>query len=137
MLALDLKPDDLIRMAQKSNEMSYTQLRRYVEKVTAEGYDATTYKVDMYGKLAFPFICVIMALTGAATGMRGFVKNNLPVGIAVGVVFCFFVLVCFRVYRVTGICQNSAAHGGGMGEQPGFSMPGIYLSDPDGIMPML
>ncbi|WP_321495554.1 LPS export ABC transporter permease LptG [uncultured Desulfobacter sp.] len=88
-ISLALKPDDLVRMAQKTNEMSYTELRRYVAKVTAEGYDATTYKVDMYGKLAFPFICVIMALTGAATGMRGFVKNNLPVGIAVGVGFCF------------------------------------------------
>ncbi|MGD9826858.1 LPS export ABC transporter permease LptG [Desulfobacter sp.] len=88
-VSLDLKPDDLDRMTQRSDEMSYSELRRYVEKVTAEGYDATTYKVDMYGKLAFPFICVIMALTGAATGMRGFVKTNLPVGIAVGVGFCF------------------------------------------------
>ncbi|MGM0655256.1 MAG: LPS export ABC transporter permease LptG [Thermodesulfobacteriota bacterium] len=88
-IALDLNPDDLGRMAKKTNEMSYTELRRYVEKVTAEGYDATTYKVDMHGKLAFPFICVIMALTGAATGMRDFVKTNLPLGIAVGVGFCF------------------------------------------------
>ncbi len=30
-----------------------------------------------------------MALTGAATGMRSFVKNNLPVAIALGVVTCF------------------------------------------------
>ncbi|WP_320041009.1 LPS export ABC transporter permease LptG [uncultured Desulfobacter sp.] len=86
---LNLNPEDLGRMAKKTNEMSYTELRRYVQKVSAEGYDATTYKVDMYGKLAFPFICVIMALTGAATGMRGFVKTNLPVGIAVGMGFCF------------------------------------------------
>jgi lipopolysaccharide export system permease protein len=88
-ITLDLNPDDLGLVAQKTNEMSYTELRGYVEKVTAEGYDATTYKVDMYGKLAFPFICVIMALTGAATGMRRFVKTNLPVGIAVGMGFCF------------------------------------------------
>ena len=86
---LDLNPDDLGRMTKKTNEMSYTELRRYVEKVTGEGYDATTYKVDMHGKLAFPFICVIMALTGAATGMRNFVKSNLPVGIAMGIGFCF------------------------------------------------
>lgn len=88
-VTLALNPDDLGRLAKKTNEMSYTELRRYVEKVTAEGYDATTYKVDMHGKLAFPFICVIMALTGAATGMKGFVRTNLPVGIAVGVGFCF------------------------------------------------
>jgi len=89
-IALDIKPDDLGRMAQKSDEMSFAELRGYVKKVTAEGYDATTYKVDMNGKLAFPFICVIMALTGAATGMRSFVKTNLPLAIAVGVVICLF-----------------------------------------------
>jgi len=94
-MALGLEPGDLVRMARKTNEMSYTSLRRYVDKVTAEGYDATTYKVDMYGKLAFPFICVIMALAGAATGMRGFVKTNLPVGIAVGVGFCFLYWFAF------------------------------------------
>ena len=104
------------RIAKKTNEMSFTELRRYVGKVTAEGYDATTYKVDMHGKLAFPFICVIMALTGAATGMRTFVKTNLPVGIAVGVGFCFFVLVCLRVYGLFGLCKDFAAGGGRLGE---------------------
>jgi lipopolysaccharide export system permease protein len=89
-MALDLKPEDLGKMTVKTNEMSYGDLRRYVAKVTAEGYDATTYRVDMVGKLAFPFICVIMALTGAATGMRSFVKTNLPAAIGLGVVICFF-----------------------------------------------
>ena len=86
---LKLAPEDLGELAMKTDEMSFSELRAYVRKVTNEGYDATTYRVDMYGKLAFPFICVIMALTGAATGMRAFVKTNLPVGIALGVVICF------------------------------------------------
>jgi len=88
-VALKIEPEDLGAMAKKSDEMSYSELSHYVEKVASEGYDATTYKVDMNGKLAFPFICVIMALAGAATGMRSFVKTNLPVAIALGVVICF------------------------------------------------
>ena len=88
-MALNLAPDDLGELAMKTDEMSFSELWAYVRKVTSEGYDATTYRVDMNGKLAFPFICVIMALTGAATGMRSFVKTNLPVGIAIGVVICF------------------------------------------------
>ncbi len=88
-VAIDIEPEDLGRMTPKTNEMSYFQLKDYVKKVTDEGYDATTYRVDMHGKLSFPFICVIMALVGAATGMRNFVKTNLPAGIAVGVGFCF------------------------------------------------
>lgn len=97
---LAIKPGDLGQMTLKSNEMSFAELRRYVAKVSSEGYDATTYEVDMNGKLAFPFICVIMALTGAATGMRSFVKTNLPVAIAVGVV------ICFLYWFVFGFCVS-------------------------------
>lgn len=99
-MTLDIEPEDLGRVAQKSVEMSFSELRAYVKKVVAEGYDATTYKVDMNGKLAFPFICVIMALTGAATGMRSFVKTNLPAAIALGVVICFF------YWFVYGFCMS-------------------------------
>lgn len=99
-VVLDFKPEDLGRVALKSDEMGFFGLRRYVAKVTAEGYDATTYRVDMHGKIAFPFICVIMALTGAATGMRSFVKTNLPVAIALGVV------ICFMYWFVFGFCVS-------------------------------
>lgn len=83
------KPEDLGEIVKKSNEMSYYELKEYVQKVEAEGYDAVTYIVDLNGKIAFPFICIIMVLTGAATGMRSFAKENLPVSIAAGVVIAF------------------------------------------------
>ncbi len=85
-IPLAFKPDDLETVAKKSEEMSFSELRKYVKKVKAEGYDATPYEVDLNGKIAFPFICIIMVLTGAATGMRSFAKRNLPMTIALGVV---------------------------------------------------
>ena len=75
--------------------MSFFELKAYVQKVEAEGYDPTTYRVDMNGKIAFPFICIIMALTGAATGMRSFAKNNMPLAIAIGVVICFLYWIMY------------------------------------------
>lgn len=91
----DLDPEDLGEYVTKSDEMSFFELKDYVAKVESEGYDATTYKVDMYGKIAFPFICIIMSLIGAATGMRRFVRTNLPVAIAVGVVISFFYWILY------------------------------------------
>jgi lipopolysaccharide export system permease protein len=85
-IPLTFKPEDLETVAKKSEEMSFSELRKYVRKVKTEGYDATPYEVDLNGKIAFPFICIIMVLTGAATGMRSFAKRNLPVTIAIGVV---------------------------------------------------
>jgi len=88
-IPLAFKPEDLSAVAKKSEEMSFFELRNYVKKVKEEGYDATTYEVDLDGKIAFPFICIIMALTGAGTGMRSFAKENLPMTIALGVVIAF------------------------------------------------
>ena len=92
---LDIQPEDLEAIAKKSEEMSFTELSRYISKIESEGYDATTYRVDLYGKIAFPFICVIMILAGATTGMKSFVKENLPAGIAVGIVFAFLYWVMY------------------------------------------
>lgn len=90
-----VEPEDLGEISKKSNEMSFFELNDYVVKIEQEGYDARTYRVDLYGKIAFPFICIIMILTGAATGMRTFARNNLPVAIATGVVIAFFYWVMY------------------------------------------
>ena len=84
-----LKPDDLGAISKKSDEMSFFELKNYVKKVEEEGYNARVYKVDLNAKIAFPFICIIMVLVGAGTGMRPFAKYNLPAAIAVGVVIAF------------------------------------------------
>ncbi len=94
-IALAFKTDDLEAVAKKSEEMSFSELKKYVRKVKAEGYDATTYEVDLNGKIAFPFICIIMVLAGAATGMRSFAKENLPVTIALGVVIAFMYWIMY------------------------------------------
>ncbi len=97
---LEIEPEALGQVSRKTDEMSFTELRSYVKKVADEGYDATTYTVDMHGKLAFPFICVIMSLTGAATGMRRFVRTNLPAAVALGLVICLF------YWFVFGFCMS-------------------------------
>jgi lipopolysaccharide export system permease protein len=97
---LGLVPEDLGQWVKKSDEMGFFELKSYVEKVRDEGYDATTYEVDMHGKIAFPFICVIMALTGAAAGMRSFARVNLPGAIGLGVAISFFYWVVY------GICLS-------------------------------
>lgn len=89
-LTLGFAPKDLGEIVKKSDEMNYLELNRHINKIEQEGYDAKTYKVDLYGKAAFPFICVIMVLTGAGTGMRTFARNHIPISIAAGVVFAFF-----------------------------------------------
>ncbi len=100
MIEWAFKPEDLGEIVKKSEEMSFFELKDYVSKVEKEGYDARTYKVDLNAKTAFPFICIIMVLAGAATGMRPFAKNNIPAAIAIGVV------IAFMYWAMHGFCLS-------------------------------
>ncbi len=92
---LDIMPGDLQKIAKKSEEMNFRELSAYIKKIEAQGYDASAYKVDLFGRTAFPFICIIMVLTGAATGIRRGIKENFPLGIAIGIGVSFLYWVMF------------------------------------------
>ena len=63
-IKLEFVPEDLNKVVKKGEEMSYTELSDYVKEVESEGYDATSYRVDLFAKIAFPFVCVIMGIMG-------------------------------------------------------------------------
>ncbi|ETR71212.1 MAG: permease YjgP/YjgQ family protein [Candidatus Magnetoglobus multicellularis str. Araruama] len=89
-MKLVFKPSDLIRVSKKSEEMSYLELKAYIEKIRREGYDATMYQVDLYAKTAFPFICLIMTIIGAGTALKQSKIRGLAQPIVFGVVAAFF-----------------------------------------------
>jgi len=94
---LDLLPENLITVAKKSEEMTFKELLAYIKKVEAEGYDATVYKVDLYAKIAFPFICVIMCMVGTGLAARGTVGEGMPVVISygIGTAFIYWIFYSF------------------------------------------
>ncbi len=86
---IDLVPADLKQVVKKSEEMSFQELWEYVRKVESEGYDATLYRVDLHAKVAFPFICLILALVGTGIAVRPSMKEGLAVSIAYGIGIAF------------------------------------------------
>lgn len=96
-LVLDLEPADLQKVIKKSEEMNFRELWAYIRKIEKEGYDATVYKVDLYGKTAFPFVCIIMCLIGTSLTARGKIDKGLPVSIAygIGIAFSYWVFYSF------------------------------------------
>lgn len=86
---LGISPRDLKNTALKAQEMGIIQLLHHIHKVDSEGYDATSYRVDFFNKLAYPFLCLILAVVGAIIGMHKRMKNNLPIGVALGLLVCF------------------------------------------------
>ncbi|MDY6791411.1 MAG: LPS export ABC transporter permease LptG [Thermodesulfobacteriota bacterium] len=94
---LDFLPDDLKRVIKKSEEMNFKELYLYIKSIESEGYDATTYKVDLNAKIAFPFICIIMCLL--ATGISIRVKKGRTLSICIiygiGIIFLYWILYSF------------------------------------------
>jgi lipopolysaccharide export system permease protein len=75
-------------------EMSFEELRRYIAKLKRNGHDVRRYMVDLYGKMSFPFINVIMVLAAFSVGLRYSKTKNVSKGIlsgiSVGVLYWLF-----------------------------------------------
>ena len=69
-VALQERPEEFARIAPLPEEMSYAQLRRYIDRLTRSGVSVLRYRVDLYAKVAIAAVSLIMALIGVSFGMR-------------------------------------------------------------------
>lgn len=94
---VDFVPQDLKHFVKKSEEMSVTELFKYIQDVETEGYDATAYRVDFHAKFAIPLVCVIMSIIGMAISVKRRIKEGLSISIAfgVGMIFLYWVSYSF------------------------------------------
>lgn len=80
------EPPSVFKIADKKpEEMGYKELKRYINRLARNGHDVKRYMVDLYDKLSFPFINVIMVLTAFSVGLRYSKTKNVSRGIFFGV----------------------------------------------------
>lgn len=94
---LDTRPEDFKRVSKKSEEMNLLELSDYIHSVESEGYDATSYRVDLQAKLAFPFVCIILCTLALGIGVNKNMKENLAfvIAVGIGVAFLYWTLYSF------------------------------------------
>ena len=100
-LKLPEGPKDFVRQEIEPEEMGYQQLKRFAERLRAEGYDATRYFVDINIKIAFPFVILILALIGVPVALwrKGM---GTPVAVSIGITLCFIYLLILGLSRTLG-----------------------------------
>ncbi|MBT3312780.1 MAG: LPS export ABC transporter permease LptG [Desulfobacterales bacterium] len=98
-------PEDFKKVIKKADEMSFIELNHYIKKVESEGYDATTYKVDLYGKCAVPVVCLIWCILGLGIAVQGEIKGGLSVCFAYGIGAVFLHRVFYSFCLVLGYGQ--------------------------------
>jgi lipopolysaccharide export LptBFGC system permease protein LptF len=81
--------------------MSYTQLRRYIERLRTSGLDVVEQQVALERKISFPFVTLIMTLIAVpfavTTGRHGAMY-----GIGVGIVLAISYWVAMSVFGAIG-----------------------------------
>lgn len=94
LLELDRTPDDFNSGIPKNNEINFQQLSKLAKKLQAEGFDATRPLVDMHGRLAAPFTCLIMAFLGVPFALQRGRGSSIAVGIglSLGIGVIYFIL---------------------------------------------
>lgn len=98
---LEEKWESFQKTVRDSDEMSYTELKTYIQKIQASGYDATRYLVALYSKLSFPLLNLIMVLigipfalkTGRSGGVALSIGISVMIGFAYGVTFYIFLSI--------------------------------------------
>jgi len=94
------EPSDFMIVQKDAEEMGFFELRKFIENLHAEGYDATRYIADMHGKIAFAFVSVILSLIGISFPLlrserSGGISQSIAVGIIIG--FSYWIVYAFSL----------------------------------------
>jgi len=93
--AIIQEPPSVFKVVQKNpEEMGYQELSKYIRKLKRDGHDIRRYLVDLYNKISFPFINLVMVFAAFSVGLR-YVKTRgisrgILSGIVVGAFYWFF-----------------------------------------------
>ena len=81
--------------------MTYAQLERYITELRRSGYDVLEHEVELYRKVAFPFVTLVMTIIAVpfavTTGKRGAMY-----GIGIGIVLALLYWTMISVFAAFG-----------------------------------
>jgi lipopolysaccharide export system permease protein len=89
------EPPSIFKTADKNPEdMGYQELSRYIRRLQRDGHDIKRYLVDLYDKIAFPFINLIMVFAAFSVGLRYMKTKHISIGIFSGILLgaCYWVI---------------------------------------------
>lgn len=89
----------MLKVGQRNpEEMGYKELLRYIHRLKREGHDVRRYLVDLYNKMAFPFINLIMVFVAFSVGLRytktKHIAKGILAGVCVGILYWFIHNIC-------------------------------------------
>lgn len=95
-------PEDLVNIENMHKNMGFIELRQYIKGLEEDGYETTRYRIDLYGKIAFPFVNFVMVLVGIPFALKTGRYSGIATGLGLSVAIAFSYWVVFAVTRSLG-----------------------------------
>lgn len=89
---LSQTPEDFSKwLSTETEEMTLADLRTYIHRLKKDGYQVGRFLTDYHGRIAFPFVSVIMAIVGIALSLRhvGIRGRGMAMGIGLALLIGF------------------------------------------------
>jgi len=86
----------------QSREMSYTDLKNYIQKIQLSGYDPTRYLVDLHAKLSYPLLNVVMVLIGIPFALQTSRSGGIALNIGISIMIGFLYGITFYAFISLG-----------------------------------
>jgi LPS export ABC transporter permease LptG/LPS export ABC transporter permease LptF len=84
-------PANFLGEVKTPDQMTYWQLRRFIEDLKRRGYSVQELSVDLYEKVAIPFISLVMVILGLPFAFRSGKKGSLyGIGLSIGLVVVYY-----------------------------------------------
>jgi LPS export ABC transporter permease LptG len=98
---LNEPPSYFKKEVKQSSEMSYNELRRYIEDLQHSGFDVVRLKVQLEEKVAFPLVTFVMAVLAVPFSLSAGKRGPLA-GIAIAVGIAAVYLVVSSLFEAMG-----------------------------------
>jgi lipopolysaccharide export system permease protein len=98
---INRSPDDFAHIDTKPESMNFIQLRSFIERVKEKGGDASEWLVDLYLKIAFPFVSFVIVFFGAPM-VAGSVKRGKAASFGLALMISFVYYTFINAFQVLG-----------------------------------
>jgi LPS export ABC transporter permease LptG/LPS export ABC transporter permease LptF len=115
-----------MRELKEPSQMTLVELRAYAADVAEMGFDTTRFRVDLHGKVAFPFVCLVMTLLGVPFAFSMGRRGTL-VGIGLGIVIAMVYWGAIGVFRSLGYIAYLTPFLAAWTPNLVFGLAGVYL----------
>jgi LPS export ABC transporter permease LptG len=120
------RPEDFATEIKSPDQMTFAQLRRYIDTIKKSGYAAEELTVKLYEKTSWPFISVVMALIALPFAFRAG-KRGALYGVGIALVVGIIYWMIFAVFTKFGEVGNLPAILSAWSANVLFAIAAVYL----------